>query len=453
MHEADISVDWRVIIFAAGVSLVCGLIFSVLPALRTLSAEPTQTLRRSAPTTTRPRFAIGTVLTVAQLAVSLTLIVSALLLVSTVRHLVATDVGFEPTDVWAIRTNPEGAGLSAQSALEYHRELVRRLSVHAGISSAAIARSAPLYLAVRSFTRLRRYGDTNDQTLHAPYEHRVLSPGYFATLGIRMLRGRDFTETEMATRDREAAPVVILSESLARSLFGRLDVIGEIVELPTLTRRGQRHEVIGVVQDVRHFDMTGDPPQLVYDLPAPQEPPPRGAILVVQSRRANWNIPAEVRALAASVNPAVPITEVRPLSVAMRTAMAEWDVLASLATFAATIATFLATGGLYGVVAFAVASRQREFGLRLALGATAHQVRTLVLRHALILVTVGTGLGSASAAASTHLIENRLVGIERFDIAVWALAIVLLAGVSVVAMILPTQRVIRTDVAGTLRST
>jgi ABC-type antimicrobial peptide transport system permease subunit len=133
--------------------------------------------------------------------------------------------------------------------------------------------------------------------------------------------------------------------------------------------------------------------------------------------------------------------------------MAEWDVLASLATFAATIATFLAAGGLYGVVAFVVASRQREFGLRLALGATAHQVRTLVVRHALILVTVGTGLGSAGAAASTQLIENRLVGVERFDIAVWALAIVLLAGISFVAMILPTQRVIRTDVASTLRST
>jgi predicted permease len=453
MAEADISVDWRVIVFAAGVSLVCGLVFSVLPALRTLGAEPTQTLRRTASTTTRPRFAIGTVLTVVQLAVSLTLIVSALLLVSTVRHLIATDVGFEPTDIWLIRTNPEGAGLSAERELEYHRELMRRLSAHADISSAAIARSAPLLLAVRTSTRLKQYGDTNDQTLHAPYEHRILSPGYFATLGIRILRGRDFTEAEMANDARGAAPVVILSESLARSLFGTLDVIGEVVEFPTLARRSVRHEVIGVVQDVRHFDRTGDLPQLVYDLPASQEPPSRGAILLVRSRRTGWNIPAEVRVLAASVNPAVPIAEVTPLSAAMRRATADWDVLAGFATFAATMATFLAACGLYGVVAFAVASRQREFGLRLALGATAHQIRTLVMRNALTLVTVGTVLGSASAAVSTQLIENRLVGVERFDIAVWALAVILLASVSFVAMILPAQRVIRTDVAGTLRST
>ena len=206
----------------------------------------------------RPTFTTGIVLAVFQLSASLTLLVGAVLLVATLRHLAAVDLGFVPSNVWAFEVTPGSVGYSEERAFAYYQEFSNRLSRNAGVASMAMASSGPLFMATRLTTRLRRYGDFTDQSLHAPYEHLVLSPAYFETLSIRLVRGRDFSQADMGAPGRAAAPVVVLSESLALSLFGTIEVIGESVEFPTLARKDQRHEVIGVVDDVHQFDIAED---------------------------------------------------------------------------------------------------------------------------------------------------------------------------------------------------
>jgi predicted permease len=450
--EADIALDWRVIAFSTGVTLSCGLLFSILPALRTLRAEPADTLRNTSPTITRPTFATGIVLAVFQLSTSLTLLVGAMLFVATLRHLAAVDLGFVPSNVWAFEVAPGSVGYSEERASAYYQEFSNRLSQNASVASIAMARSGPLFMATRLTTRLRRYGDFTDQSLHAPYEHLVLSPGYFETLGIRVVRGRDFSQTDMGSPERAAAPVVVLSESLARSLFGTTDVIGEPVEFPTLARRDQRHEVIGVVEDVHQFDVAEDPPQLVYDLRGAKEPFPTSAMILVRTRTP-LDMTAEVRAVAASLNTSLPIAEVIPLTIAVKNARGEWDVLAKLIGFVAAVATFLTACGLYGVVAFGVAARQREFGVRMALGATAGEIRRLALRPAAMIVGAGILLGLVGAAALTRILENRLFGVGPFDSVSWVLAVIVLASVAFFAALLPARHATTVDVADTLRST
>ncbi len=452
IREADIALDWRVVVFSTGVSLSCGLLFSVLPALRTLRAEPADTLRNTSPTMSRPTFTTGIVLAVFQLSASLTLLVGAVLLVATLRHLAAVDLGFVPSNVWAFEVTPGSVGYSEERAFAYYQEFSNRLSRNAGVASMAMASSGPLFMATRLTTRLRRYGDFTDQSLHAPYEHLVLSPAYFETLSIRLVRGRDFSQADMGAPGRAAAPVVVLSESLALSLFGTIEVIGESVEFPTLARKDQRHEVIGVVDDVHQFDIAEDPPQLVYVLRGSKEPIPTSAMMLIRTP-APRDMTAEVRAVAASLNASLPIADVIPLTVAVKNARAEWDALAKLIGFVAAVASFLAACGLYGVVAFGVAARQREFGIRMALGATAGEIRRLALRTAATIVGVGIVLGLGGAAALSRILENRLVGVEPFDSVSWALAVIGLASVSFIAALPPARHATTVDVADTLRST
>ncbi len=168
IREADIALDWRVVMFSTGVSLSCGLLFSVLPALRTLRAEPADTLRNTSPTMSRPTFTTGIVLAVFQLSASLTLLVGAVLLVATLRHLAAVNLGFVPSNVWAFEVTPGSVGYSEERAFAYYQEFSNRLSRNAGVASMAMASSGPLFMATRLTTRLRRYGDFTNQSLHAP---------------------------------------------------------------------------------------------------------------------------------------------------------------------------------------------------------------------------------------------------------------------------------------------
>lgn len=439
-----VPLDWRVVAFALTLSLAIGLIFSVVPALRAARVEPAGMLREGASSSSPRRLRVGTVLSAVQLALSLTLVVAALLLAATVRQLAQVDVGFDPRNIYTFSVRPGSIGYSPERAAAYREEFARRLRFLPGVEHVAVALRGP-FVGSLMYTRVKRDGG---DPLEAQATE-VVSSGYFETLRIPVLRGRVFSEDDLGQGGR-ARPVVIVSELFARELFGTADAVGREIEYSIRGRVGQRYRIIGVVGDVRNGSLTGDSEPVVYE-PAALDGAvrPEGTFLI--RTRPGFAAAGAVREIAAALEPALPLNLPRWMEEAIAQTRAPWDVLARLMTTLALIAGLLAAVGLYGVIAFGVAARRREFGIRLALGAAPSQLMALALRRTALIAGAGLVLGCAGAAALSRTLQSRLFGVEPSDPLVWGLSILLFAGIALLAAWLPARRAGSVDPVSALR--
>jgi predicted permease len=410
--------------------------------------QPADPLRQSSPSTTRPGFAAGTVLTVVQLAASLALLVGALLLTGTLRHLSNVPLGFEPEGAAIVRVSPIGMGYNAARAYRYFYELAQRLEARPQVAAVTGARGVPFFNS--SSTRVRAAGETAADATVRPEVVEVFLPRYFETVGIPLLRGRGFSEEDLGTPDRPPRQVVIVSEMLARRMFRTIGVIGREVEFPILGRKDKRYQIIGVAGDARFSSLTTDIEPVVYEPADASTAFRRNAMLVVRTS-APIDVAAEVRATGASLDPALPIGSIMPLTEAVARARAEWDILARLLGGLAAAAALLAAVGLYGAMAFSVAARRRELGIRMAVGATASQVRRLVLRRTAVITIAGVVFGLVGAAVLVQMLKSRLVGVQPFDPLSWTLATAGLVAMALLASVVPAHRATTVDVSETLR--
>jgi len=387
-------------------------------------------------------------LAVVQLAASLTLLVGALLVGRSAVALARVDLGFDADGLAAIRLSPESLGYGEAASFSYFRAFEERLRARPEVVAVATAARAPFHGSGHS-TRIRRPGAADGAVL-APQSVEVFTPGYFVTLGVPLLRGRAFTETDLAAPGGRSRPVVILGESLARQLFGRLDVLGEQIEFPIRGRTDRRFEIVGIAADVRLLTLTGPPEPTVFE-PTGLDGffPPRATIVVRTT--APLDIGAIAREIGASLDPNLPVTDVTPLKVAVERARSEWTLLGWLLGALAAAAALLSGIGLYGVIAFTVAARRHEFGIRMALGASADRVFRLVLRATLGIVCGGLGIGLAGAFALARALESRLFGVAPFDPGVWILAALGLVAIVAAASWAPARRATRVDVVESLR--
>jgi predicted permease len=362
----DVQLDWAIVAFAGGLALLVGLVFSLVPAWKGATVEPATTLQTMGATATR-RLRAAPVLTVGQLAGCLALLVGALMLGSTLRHLMSVDLGFEPANVTVFRAEvPPGASESA--AYSYLSEFTRRLAGRPGVDQVAMSDGAPFFGGGNTVMRVRR--DPADAYLETRM-HDVLSPEYFSVLGIRLVRGRALSADEILA-DRDATRAVILSESLARRLFGSVDVIGRAVQQPVYQQPPRTDVIVGVAADARRSSLIDEPPPTLYGA-GPLFGYRNGAAVIVRTG-AGAPIEQQVRSVAAELGSAPPV-DIRTLDEAVTRARGEWDVLAWLMSALALVASALAAVGVYGVVAFTVASRRAEFAIRMALGASVAMVR------------------------------------------------------------------------------
>jgi putative ABC transport system permease protein len=448
VREADVPLDWRVVLFTAGLSLVVGLVFSALPAWRAVRARPADVLRAAAPTSTGRRLSAGTALTVVQMSISLALVVGALLLAGTVRHLTRVPLGFDPSGVVLIPVDPTRLGYALTEAVAYAREFERRLAAVPGVEAVAVAQGAPFRLVSYTTVRPQGAGDA-----HETLFNQILSPAYFDTLRIPLLRGRLFEAADISQPGGRSRPVVILSRSLAQQMFGDDDPLGRIVEFPVRGREKGTYEVVGIVGDVRHRDreLTGAVEPVLYE-PAGMD----GSFLpfntVMARAPGRPDLAAEIQAIARALNPAMPVQQVTTIPALIDEARTPWTVLAWLLGTLAAIGCMLAAIGLYGVLASGVAERRREIGIRMALGASAGRVMALVLRRTVVLTTVGLGLGILGATWLVRVLESRLVGIEPFDRFTWLLAATFLTAVALAASAVPARRAMRVNLTETLKS-
>jgi putative ABC transport system permease protein len=385
-------------------------------------------------------------LTVAEIALSLMLLMGAMLLIQSFARVQRVDIGFRPASVLTVeRIELPRSRASAEASAAFFDEFISRLRAVPGVESAAVTLGLPLDPRARFFVDESTFSIAGEMPLPAAQRPtaaiQVVSPDYFATIGVPLTRGRAFNE-----RDRAAAPgVVIINEAMARRFWPNQDPIGRRITHDLAIVPGQQttRDIVGVVGDVRHFgiEQPSDPQMFV---PHAQMPWPSMAV-VIRTPLDAAHIGAAVRQAVWSVDGTIPVPPLRPMEHMITDAVGQPRFRAWLLGLFAATAIVLAMTGLYGTMAFAAQQRTREIGLRIALGATPKQATALLLRSGMALTALGTALGLLGSVAVTRALSSLLFGIGATDPATFVGVTAALVAVAWLACYVPARRARQLD--------
>jgi predicted permease len=391
------------------------------------------------------RLRLRSAFVVGQITLSLLLVIAAGLFLRALGHAVAIQPGFDQTNVDVVSVDFSLAGMTDTSGRLFARDLVERARALPGVRAAVLAMDLPLDGGRISLGHLRLPGSTDTRPEGtAPTDWNVVTPGFFATLGVPLLRGRDFTEGDGAGAPR----VGIVNQTLARRLFGDGDPIGRQVEVVTpMSRDGERVTVIGVAADARFVSLTEAGTPYFY-APLAQQYTSRVSLLVKTSGRSS--VP-DVRALIREMNPNLPVTNALALDQVTALGLIPQRIAASVAGTLGLVGLLLAGIGIYGVTSYSVSRRTREIGIRMALGADRSSVLKLILRQGLVLTAIGIGIGLACSAAASQLVQGLLFGVSALDPLTFAGATGLFVLIALAATYLPARRATRVDPMVALR--
>jgi putative ABC transport system permease protein len=451
--------DWRVFFFAAALSLGAAMLTGVLPARHASRANVTSELSDEAGgKRDQKRLRHGFV--VAQIALATMLVVAGGLLGRALAAAASVDLGYDPEGVELASFNLSLAGYTPETTAGFSRAVLDRLSMLPGVRSASVAATVPMGdpLFVLAGVTLpgapppspgRRTGALGN----------LVEPGYFRTLGIPLAAGRDF-----GSADREGTPAVaIVGEATARRLWPGADAVGkqlvvyqntvELKDGQPLVRpdAGQVLTVVGVARDVKYASLAEQTPPLFVYIPLAQQPSTNLTLLVRGTD--GTSLTSAIRRVMTDVAPNVPITTTRPLTETIALALMPQRMAAILSVSMGLVGTFLAAFGIYGVVAYAVALRTREIGIRLAVGADRADVALMVLRHGTGLALVGIATGLLLAAGASRILGSLLFGVSRLDPIAFGGSVLLFATVTLIACLVPMIRATRVDPVEALRHT
>lgn len=420
-----VAVDARLLSFTAFISLVTGLLFGVLPVFRYVRGRPLP-LRQSA--STRPRLALGRTLVVAQLALSIVLVVGAALFVRTLQNLRVLDAGFDRAGVLMLRIDPHAAGYDAPRRASLNQRLRTTIAALPGVQSTSQSgiglmsgRSRTCCITVPGYTPApgeRMAIRTNDVTA-----------GYFTTLGMRLLDGRDFADADSAATSR---PVVV-NNAFARKYFDGRRVVGRSFAFGN----GPAMPIVGLVADARYDGLRETSVPLVFFPAAPDAPLQSLEVRTAGDSRA---LMASVRRVVGEIDPALPLREMFTIEQLVDGSLARERLMARISGFFGVLALILASVGIYGLLAQLVTRRTNEIGIRMALGATRTQVMGLVLGETMLLVVPGVVAGLAAAALGTRVAAALLFGLDPHDPAAFVAAAACLTMVAAIAAWLPARR-------------
>jgi predicted permease len=442
-----LTLDHRVLLFTVGVSLLTGLIFGLAPAWQATGIDPGPALKESAKTTTRSRSRFGKSLVVAQVALSLLLLVGAGLFVQTLRNLKNVDAGFQRDGVVTMHVNPSVAIYQGARLANLWKEILARVEKLPGMRSASFSTLSPLDGNDRG-VRVEVAGFTPSVERDQDIRLNQVSPGFFQTFGIMLSQGRFFTEDD----NEIAAKVAVLNETAARFYFGNHNPIGGQLSF----KRGQKatpisYQVVGVVKDSRYSNLREPDTRLVY-LPVPQALDQLGRLtLGIRAVGQTTDLMNAVRNELRAAGNDILVTDVMTLDERVDQSLLQERLVAMLSLFFGLLALLLASIGLYGVMSYDVARRTNEIGIRMALGANASRVVQLVLRETLLWVALGVALGLGAAFAMTRWVESLLFGLKAHDPLVMGVAALVLLVVAAIAGYLPARRAARVDPLVALR--
>jgi predicted permease len=448
-HLIGLAIDGRVIAFAALLSIVVGLLCGAIPAWRGSSVDPQDALRGhggGGGTGTRHHRALNG-LVVAEVALSLVLLIGAGLVLKGFSQLLRADPGFDPAPILTLKAtvSPDRYpdSIVVRRFLEPALAAVRQLP---GVEEASAISMLP-YENWGSNFNVRYEGQPGDDPTQRPLvENRVVTPEFFAVTGQRLRGGRSLAAGD---DERPEAPVVVVvNEALVRRDFEGRDPIGKRFHIGDTTFA----TIVGVVSDIRNFGPVQDPRPEAY---WPYRQTPDGALFPIVVRVRDDDpmavLPA-VRAAIMSVDRNVAITDARPMRDVIARSVGRPRFFVTLIGVFASVALVLAVSGIYGVMSYAVAQRTREFGIRTALGSTTGRTLRLVTGRGMRLVAIGALVGLAGGAAITRVLQGLLYGVSPLDRVTWTLATLALAGVGLLATLLPAYRATRVDPLIAMRS-
>ncbi|HEY6399821.1 MAG TPA: ABC transporter permease, partial [Blastocatellia bacterium] len=442
-----IGISAPVLLFTLGLSLLTGIAFGLPPALRAAGAEISRSLKESGRTGAGSRSSrrLRGALVMAEMAISLTLLVGAGLLLKSFYLLQKESPGFRPENVLTMQIHlPRAKYAEERQKLSFFQELLGNLETAPGVRSVGLVNALPI--GGNDFTS--GYRVPNPQGAGSEHSgsvaYRVASPDYFRTMGIPIQRGRVFTE-----RDRAGgANVAIINESFARALWPVGNAIGQIIELAwgTPTQR----EIVGVIGDVRHRSLEKQPLPEVY-VPLQQDPRSEMAVVVATSSQPMSLIPL-LRDSVWRVDKDQPVMEVRAVEQVVAASVAPRRFNALLLAAFAAIALSLAAAGIYGVISHSVAQRTHEMGLRMALGAQRGAMLKLILRQGMALAFGGVSLGLFGSFALARALTNQLYGITPVDPSTFLSISALTLLVALLACLRPAYRATKVDPLVAMRS-
>ncbi len=432
----NIAVDGGVLAFTIVVATICGVAFGLLPSWRASAADPAEAFRRGG---ARGRTGAGGAarhaLVVAEVALAFVLVVGAGLMIRSVANLLEADSGFDADGVWVTRIGAPRADYPASpDRALFYDELMERIGALPGVQAVAGVEPLPL-----SGTGRQNYIDEQgfeglDETARY-FDQMVATPGYFELMGIRLVAGEVFSGEE--TMDN---PVVVIDELLAERLYGGESAVGRRFKFRG--DNGPWVTVLGVVDHVKHYGVTGESRGQVY---IPHRLQVATLNIVVDAGGNNEALPGMVRTALDGIAPNVPFSYITTMDELSAASIANETLVSRALAIFGGAALALALLGMYGVISFAVSRRTREIGIRRALGARGDMVVAGVLRHALALTTVGVAIGVGLTLLAGSLLESLLYEVATIDTIAMILATLAMAVVAVVAALIPARRAAAVD--------
>jgi predicted permease len=437
----DLALDGTVLGFTLALTLVTALLAGLLPAWRAGQADPVAGLKSRA-AVSAPRLRAGRILVAAQITLSVLLLAGAGLYVRTLVNLVRINPGFATERLLLFQLNPRAAGLRGAAATAFFERALDAAEKIPGARAVALTQFKLLAgsMSGGSFFTLPAHPELTDEK--RPAAHRLnVSETFFSTLGIPLVLGRGFTAA-----DAEGAPkVVVVNQTFVRSYFPDQIPVGQILKIGK-----DDWQIAGVCGDAKDADLRADVPPTVYF--SYRQSGIGSAYLAVRTAQSPFALVAAARKAIAAIDPNVPLADATTQAAVRDQRISQERMFATLVGALAGLAVLLACIGLYGLMAYNVARRTGEIGVRLALGATPGRVARPVLREALVLAVVGIAIGLPAAAALATIVKHQLYGVAPFDPATLAGAAILLLAVAVFAAWVPARKASHVDPIEALRA-
>ena len=440
----EITLDWHVLAFAMAAALFCAIAVGVAPAMQIAHGQVQDQLKEAGTTTSNAKTnRLRSVLAVGQIATALVLLVGAGLLLASLYRLSKVEPGLNADNVLTFKLNlPSSQYDTTEKTAQYYSELQRRLESIPNVQSAAMINLLPIeqygYNGPVEIVGLP-YNRTNQSP---SVEIRDVTPGYFKTLGIPVVSGRDITESDTTSTQ----PVILVNEAFEKVFFNGETAIGHVLNADNPRDRAL---IIGVVKDVHQSGLANEPRPELYQ-PYAQDGAHQAAVLVKTSGDP-LSIVGAVREQVRSLDARQAIFDVDNLQNVIARSLSSSKLNATLMSVFAAVATLLAAIGIFGVMSYLVTQHTREIGIRMALGATRGNVLRMVVRHGMTLTVIALAVGSVAALATSRVLQSLLFGVKPIHVGVYAAVEVALLLVALTACLFPALRATKVDPMVALR--
>jgi len=441
----DVRLDARLLLFTLALSVLTGIIFSLIAVFRSTRVDPGESLKEGAASANRSRLGLGKLLVVVQVSLSLVLLVGAGLFLRTLSNLTNFDAGFRTDGVLSMRIDASSRNYGRPQLNSFWDETLERVKTIPGLSSASLSTLSPLDGRDRGvIIEVPGFAGDPDHDLNVSVNQ--ITPDFFAALGIPVLQGRVFKESDNSSAPR----VALLNETAARFYFGDSNPINTKIRFRR-PATDPPYEIVGVVRDSRQSNLREDPPRLVY-MPVQQSLDKLSRLTLSAHTSGDPTslvnpIREQIRAMGADLL----VTDVVTLDQQVNQTLSIERLVSALSAVFGLLASLLACIGLYGVMSYDVARRTREIGIRVALGAQGSDVMRMVMRDTLLMILIGLAIGLGASIMVSRLIASLLFGLSPNDPLTIGLAASALAAVALLAGYLPAARAARVEPMVALR--